>query len=113
MTPETCPNPIADLEPVVSSPDPVANLRLHRVNRDDIIPIPLRLEDLLSPDHLARLVWNLVTQLDLSAFSEGIAVRVDTPGRPATDPLILIALWVYALSQGVTEARKLGRMCVD
>ena len=113
MTPETCPNPIADLEPVVSSPDPVANLRLHRVNRDDIIPIPLRLEDLLSPDHLARLVWNLVTQLDLSAFSEGIAVRVDTPGRPATDPLILIALWVYALSQGVTEARKLGRLCVE
>lgn len=113
MTPETCPNPIADLEPVVSSPDLVENLRLQRVNRDDVIPIPARLEDLLPPDHLARLVWVLVSQLGLNAFYEGIAVTVDSPGRPATDPLILVALWVYALSQRVTEARKLARLCVE
>jgi transposase len=113
MTPKTYQNPTIDPESTVSSPELVKNLRLQRVNREDILPIPLRLEDLLSSDHLARQIWNLVTQLDLSAFYERTTVTVDSPGRPATDPLILVALWVYALSQGVTEARKLARLCVE
>jgi transposase len=34
-------------------------------------------------------------------------------GQAATDPQILVALWTYATSQGVTSARELDRLCVE
>jgi transposase len=89
------------------------NLRLRRANREAVIPVPARLENLLPADHLARKVWQVVSQLELSAFYAEIAVTRDSPGQAAIDPLILVALWVYALSQGETEARRLARLCVE
>ena len=96
--------------PVVTG---LENLRLRRANRDAVVPVPARLENLLPADHLARKVWQVVSQLELSAFYAEVAVTLDSPGQAAIDPLILIALWVYALSQGETEARGLARLCVE
>jgi transposase len=83
------------------------------VNRNDVTHIPARLENLLSADHLARLIWEAVTQLDLTAFYESIVVVEGGPGQAATDPQILVALWTYATSQGVTSARDLNDLCVE
>ena len=113
MTPMTGPGRSGTSAPVSPDSDPTAGLRLRRVERNEVIRIPARLENLLAEGHLARLVWGVVRQLDLTAFYKEIAVTVDRPGRPAIDPLILIALWVYALSQGEMEARKVGRLCVE
>jgi hypothetical protein len=68
-------------------------LRLRRANREDVIRVPARLEDWLPPDHPARQVWETVKSLDLSGFYVGIQVEDGTPGAPATDPLILVAVW--------------------
>jgi transposase len=111
--PETYPTPLTNVQPPSATPRPIESLRLRRANRDAVIPIPARLENLLPSDHLARRVWDVVVQLDLSAFYAGIEVADDCVGRPATDPLMMVALWVYALLQGVTEARVLARMCVE
>ena len=113
MTPIIGPGRSGTSAPVTPDSDPTAGLRLRRVERNEVIRIPARLENLLAEGHLARLVWGVVRQLDLTAFYKEIAVTVDRPGRPAIDPLILIALWVYALSQGEMEARKVGRLCVE
>lgn len=113
MMPEKYQTPPANVQPSATTPRPIESLRLRRANRDAVIPIPARLENLLPVDHLARGVWDVVAQLDLSAFYVDIEVAEDCAGRPATDPLILVALWVYALLQGVTEARLLGRLCVE
>ena len=113
MTPMICPDPTVSSATVSLDSCPMEGLRLRRVERNAVIRIPARLEDLLAPDHMARLVWGVVKQLNLTAFYKEIAVTVDSPGRPAIDPLILCALWVYALSQGVMEARELGRLCVE
>lgn len=113
MTPETHPTPPPMFSPRLQRLVRFESLRLRRVNRDSVIPIPARLEDLLPADHLARWVWDVVGQLDLSAFYAGIEVVQDCAGRPATDPLILVTLWVYALLQGVMEARGLARLCVE
>lgn len=91
----------------------ISQLRLRRANREDVLPIPARLEDLLPPEHLARQVWEVVSHLDLSAFYAEIAVTRTSAGRPAIDPLILVAVWVYALSQGETEGRVVARLCVE
>jgi transposase len=88
-------------------------LRLRRANRQEVMRIPARLEDLLPPDHLARRVWTKLEELDLSEFYVDIQVDEGTPGAPATDPLILIAVWVYATSQGETCARRVAELCVN
>jgi len=91
----------------------IAPLRLRRVNRDQVTPVPARLADLLPPDHLARLIWEAILRLDLTAFYAPIVVVEGGAGQAATDPQILVALWTFATSQGVTSARALDQLCVE
>jgi transposase len=90
-----------------------APLRLRRANRDQVTPVPAYLDALLPDDHLARLLWQAVEQLDLAAFTTGLTVQEGGPGRAAADPAVLVALWLYATTQGVTSARALDRLCVE
>lgn len=69
------------------------------------------LESLLPEGHRARSVWAVVEGLDLSEFYGAIAARGSAPGRPAIDPKLLLALWIYATSEGVGSARHLSRLC--
>jgi transposase len=74
--------------------------------------VPAYLDALIDDRHLARLIWRVVERLDLSACAEGLVVVEGGPGRSAADPQILVGLWLYATSQGVTSARALERLCV-
>jgi len=69
------------------------------------------LESLVVDDHPVRAVWSFVEGLDLQSFYDRIKARGETPGRPATDPRILLALWLYATADGVGSARALARLC--
>src|SRR3990167_10416237 len=40
-------------------------------------------------------------------------LELDTPGRPASDPQVLLALWVYATVDGVGSARRLDKLCQE
>jgi transposase len=53
-----------------------------------------------------------VEGLDLGWFYDRIKARGETAGRPATDPRILLALWLYATVDGIGSARALDRLCV-
>jgi transposase len=64
----------------------------------------------LPGDHRARLVWRFVESLDLSGFYERIKSREGTVGRPAADPMVLLALWLYAITDCVGSARALERL---
>ena len=88
-------------------------LRLRKANRQDVVPVPARLEDLLPQNSLARLIWEVVGSLDLSVFYAPIKVVEGEPGAPAIDPKILIVLWVYAISQGVSSAREIDDLRVN
>src|SRR3979411_731052 len=70
------------------------------------------LESLVAEDHPVRAVVSFVEGLDLGWFYDRIKARGETPGRPATDPRILLALWLYATVDGVGSARALARVCV-
>jgi transposase len=94
-------------------PEPPAPLRLRRADRDQVTPVPAYLDALLPDDHLARLLWHAVEQLDLSGFVAALKVVEGGPGRAAADPAVLVALWLYATTQGVTSARALARLCVE
>ena len=69
------------------------------------------LDDLLPSEHQARVVWSVVDALDLSAFHAAVRAVPGGPGRDATDPRVLVALWLYATVDGVGSARELGRLC--
>jgi transposase len=59
------------------------------------------IEGLVVDDHPVRAVWSFVEGLDLQSFYDRIKARGETPGRPATDPRILLALWLYATADGI------------
>jgi len=97
----------------MSAPPDPPPLRLRRANRDQVAPVPAYLDALLPDDHLARLVWAAVERLDLQDFTTALKVVEGGPGRAAADPAVLVALWLYATSQGVSSARALARLCVE
>ena len=69
------------------------------------------LEQLLPKDHRARLVWDFVLSLDLSAFYAKIKVAGDVPGQAAIAPEVLVTLWLMATLDGIGSARELERRC--
>src|SRR5437764_2481448 len=69
------------------------------------------LEDLLAPEHHARTVWEFVEGLDLSPLLNAIRAVEGGPGRAATDPHLLLALWLYATVEGIGSARTLDYLC--
>jgi transposase len=68
------------------------------------------LEGLLAADHSARVVWAFVESLDLSKLVSSIGSVEGHAGRPATDPRIHLALWLYATVEGVGSARAIERL---
>jgi len=73
----------------------------------------MRLEDLLATDHQARLIWAFAEGLDLSSLYARIRSVEGGPGRPAIDPRLLVALWLYATLEGVGSARALAWLCQE
>jgi transposase len=51
-----------------------------------------------------------VESLELSPLYEAIKAREGEPGRPPSDPAVLLALWLYATIEGVGSARQLERL---
>src|SRR6202171_3856560 len=69
------------------------------------------LDSQLPDDHRARLVWGFVEGLDLSEFYDRIKARDAVAGRPATDPQVVLAVWLYATLEGIGSARAIDRLC--
>lgn len=69
------------------------------------------LDSLLAPDHPARTVWAFVQSLDLQPLYARIKAVQGGAGRPAIDPAILVALWLWATVDGVGSAREVDRLC--
>ncbi len=104
--------PPAD-EPRTTAPGGVGRPRLRRANRQQIVYRALPLDALLAEDHTARAIWAYVEGLDLETLYQAIGSVHGGSGRAATDPRILLALWLYATVEGVGSARELDRLCRD
>lgn len=90
---------------------PEADPRLRRPDRTQVLLQPSCLDELLPPDHDARIICAVVGKLDLSAFYKPLQARGSDPGRAATDPALLVTLWLYATMNGVGRGRELARLC--
>jgi len=104
----------SDLNPSKTSDQACTNNENPRLNSAERNQIELRfgsLDDLLPPEHKARFVWSFVNQLDLSNILSKIRVVEHGAGRPATDPKILLAIWLYATLDGNVSARAINAYC--
>lgn len=102
--------PVPEREPQTEEPKMKGAPRLVRPNRSQMELRAVDLEGLLAMDHPARAVWEFVESLDLSPLYAKVEAVEGAAGRPATDPGIYLALWLYAIVEGVGSARALERL---
>jgi transposase len=105
------PEPISPRQIAASSA--VGRPRLRVPVRDQMEFGCASLDQLLEPDHPARIVWAAVCTVDLSSWLSEIKAVEGHVGRDATDPRLLVSLWTYATLKGVGSARALEQLCVD
>ena len=85
--------------------------RLREPVRDQVELRAVDIDSLIGQDHPARVIWAYVERLDLSELEDRVKARENRPGHPAPSPRLLLALWLYATSDGVGSARALDRLC--
>jgi transposase len=104
--------PLFDALPEQPAPErPLGKPRLLEPQRDQVELRSMDIDSLIGEDHAARLIWAYAEALDLRELEDAIKAREGTPGHPAITPRLLLALWLYATSDGVGSARALARLC--
>jgi len=88
-------------------------VRLRTPERRQMELVPRCLDDLVPPEHTVRVIAEVVEHLELSAFCQPIKAREGVAGRDATDPKLLVALWLYACVRGIGSAHELARQCQE
>lgn len=85
-------------------------VRLRLAQREQVAWGCIDLGSTLPPEHPARAIWAIVERLDLSTLYAEIEARGEVAGAPAIDPKILLALWIFATSDGEGSAREIWRL---
>jgi transposase len=85
-------------------------VRLREPNRKQLLMRAEDLDSLIGPEHVARAIWRVLERMDLTRFHQAIKAREGSAGRDATDPKLLLGLWLYGLSEGINSARELERL---
>jgi transposase len=88
-------------------------VRLRKAERLQMAMVSQCADDLVRPLHPVRTVMALVEKLDVSGFCEPIRAREGVAGRDATDPRLLVGLWLYGCVRGLGSARELARRCEE
>jgi len=105
------------LEGVSSTPEPPAvaaspvQPRVKPVDRSQLTWQMLDVERLIEPDHAARAIWELVGRMKLDGFYAPIEAVEGSAGRTPWDPRLLVSLWIYAYSRGISSAQEIARRC--
>ena len=85
--------------------------RLSSIDRSQLVFRTVDVERIIDDDHGARSIWEMIGRLDLSLYLAKIAAVEGHVGRDHTSPQLLISLWLYAYSRGISSAREIARRC--
>jgi transposase len=88
-------------------------VRLRKAERLQLSMEPRCIDDLVGALHSVRTVMAVVEKLEVSGFCEPIRAREGQAGRDATDPRLLVGLWLYGCTRGIGSARELARRCEE
>jgi transposase len=103
-----------DAAAMAKHPEPAdrfGGVRMRRADRSQVAMHFCSIDELVTDDHQVRVIWDAVSQMDLSQFTRPIVVRELTPGRSANDVAVMVALWLWAAVNNVSRGRELERRC--
>lgn len=80
------------------------------VDRSQLRWAAVDLDALIDQQHPARTIWKLTESFDLTCFEEQIQTREGEAGRPCWSAQLMVSVWVYGYSLGVSSARAMERM---
>src|SRR5258708_6655558 len=89
--------------------EPRGECKVKLVNRAQLTMAQIDVEHLIEEHHPGRGIWEVVQGLDVSKYEAAIRSRRGEVGRAAWPPQLMIAVWLYGYSRGVTSARELER----
>jgi len=101
----------AKVSPLAALPAAATRPRVKPVDRSQLSWQMLDVERLIEPEHPARAIWELVGRVKLEGFYAPIAAVEGAAGRTPWDPRLLVSLWIYAYSRGISSAREIARRC--
>lgn len=85
--------------------------RLNSADRNQANTFPIQIDNLIESDHPARTIWAFVEGLDLSPLYRQVRAVEGVAGRAATDAKILMAIWLFAIINHETSARRIADLC--
>ena len=91
-------------------PETASPRKWRMAERSQMMMVNIWVDELIPADHKARAIWELAGRLDLKRFGESVKTVVGNAGRPAWDPKLLVSVWVYAYSEGISSAREIERL---
>lgn len=95
----------------LTEPRASGQARLRSPIRDEVTLQVCDLDALIGEDHPARIIWAYASRVDFGDLIAAVKSREGLPGMPQTSPYLLLALWLYATTQGVGSARALAHLC--
>ena len=100
---------LPEQEPSAETAQVTGEPKLKCIRRDQVTMAVIDVERLIDEQHPARGIWEVVQGLDLSRYESAIHTRKGEAGRAAWQPQLLIAVWLYGYSRGMSSARQLER----
>lgn len=88
----------------------MSDLRMRPVERNQYFMETVNLENMVAKDDVVRAIWAFVERLDLTAYYNRIKSKANAAGSPAYNPKVLLAMWIYAYSQGISSAREVEKL---
>ena len=93
--------------PSLRPPEPY----IRRPNRWTVGQHITALDELVPLDHPVRAVWTFAEKLDLQDELKPGDTKVVSPA--SVQPALMVALWLWATSEGVGSARQLEKLCAE
>ncbi|RPJ57094.1 MAG: IS1182 family transposase [Dehalococcoidia bacterium] len=84
--------------------------RIRPIQRNQMILHPIEVDRLIPEYHEARAIWEITGSLDLSCYYDHVDAVEGGAGAPAFDPRLLVSLWVYSYSKGISSSREIARL---
>lgn len=89
---------------------PQGKVKYHPIDRAQVRWEQLDIEELIRPNHAARVIWEVSGKFDFGKFEQSRKSREQGVGRPCWPPRLLASIWIYSYSLGVASARAIERM---
>ena len=85
--------------------------RFEVISRDQSVLHAIDVERLVDENHPARNIWDFIGTLNLDRFLSDVAAVEGRAGRSRWEPRLLLSMWLYAYSRGISAAREIERQC--